>query len=102
MSPDNPMILVLVALLSSGIVGSILTFFNGRRAAKATQLQASTSHMETVTDTLAEFNDRLNTKVKDLEAQNDILRKELEAERALRRKLEDRVAQLERESKNNG
>jgi predicted RNase H-like nuclease (RuvC/YqgF family) len=99
---ENSVILILIAVLSGGTIGSILTFFNGRRQGKTSQMQASTSHMEVVTDTLAEFNDRLNKQVKELQEQNELLRKELEAERALRRKLEDRVAQLERESKLNG
>lgn len=86
---------ILLAILGGTFIGSVLTFLNTRRANR-------TAYMESVADTLSEWNDKLKKEVhdlreeaKELRAESNQLRIELEKEQMLRRRLEARIAVIE-------
>lgn len=91
---------VIVAILSSGIVGAFLSYLTARRANR-------TTYMESVAETLSEFNDRLKDELKGVREELDQertrrrqevdeLTEQLRAERKRTRELEARISQLER------
>lgn len=91
---------IIVAILGSGIVGAFLSFITARRTNR-------TAYMESVAETLSEFNDRLKKEIKEVrdeldqekkrrKVEVDDLTEQLEAERKKTRGLETRIRQLER------
>jgi septal ring factor EnvC (AmiA/AmiB activator) len=93
--------LILVAVLSGGLVSAVLGYFTAKRANK-------TTYMESVADTLSEFNDRLKSELREVREELDSERRlrrqevndltsQLIAERTKNRELEARVSRLERE-----
>lgn len=91
---------IVLAILGSGIVGSFLSFIAARRTNK-------TAYMESVAETLSEFNDRLKKELNEVREELDRERKlrrsevfdlseQLTAERRRSRELEVRISQLER------